>query len=40
MVVDLGEAQILEGKVAKALYGFVGGETLFSDLIKQFAQGF
>jgi hypothetical protein len=34
MVVDFGEAQVLEGEVAKTIYGFVGGETLFPDLLK------
>jgi len=40
MMVELGETQVLEGQVAQALYGFVGGEALFSDLVEQLAQGF
>ncbi len=40
MVVEFGEAQILEGQVAEALDGFVGREPLFLDLLKQLAQSF
>jgi hypothetical protein len=39
MMVELGETQILKGQVAQALYGFVGREALFSDLLEQLAQG-
>src|SRR6202521_5310206 len=38
MVVDLGETEILKGQVTQALYGLVGGETLFSDLLEQLAK--
>jgi hypothetical protein len=39
MVVNLGEAEILEGQVAQALDGLVGGEALFSNLLEQLAKG-
>ena len=34
-MIDLGEAQVFEGKMAEASDGFVGGELLGADLIKQ-----
>src|SRR6266446_6742797 len=39
MVVDLGETEVLKGEVTQALYGLVGGETLFPDLLEQLAKG-
>jgi hypothetical protein len=39
MVVDLGETEVLKGEVTQALYGLVGGETLFSDLLEKLAKG-
>lgn len=39
MMVELGKAEILEGQVAQALDGFVGGEALFLDLFEQLAKG-
>src|ERR1039458_6423090 len=40
MVVELGETEVLKGQVTKALYGFVGGEALFSNLLEELAKGF
>jgi hypothetical protein len=40
MMVELGETQVLKRQVTKALYGFVGGETLFSNLLEELAKGF
>src|SRR5580704_11827454 len=39
MVVELGESQVFEGEMTEALDSFVGGESLFSDLLEQLAQG-
>jgi hypothetical protein len=40
MMVELGETQVLKGQVTQALYGFVGGEALFSNLLEELAKGF
>jgi hypothetical protein len=39
MVVELGETQVLEGQVAEAFYGLVGGKALFSDFFEEFVEG-
>jgi hypothetical protein len=39
VVVELGETQILKGQVTEALYGVVGGEALFSNLLEEMAKG-
>jgi hypothetical protein len=39
MVVDLGETEVLKGQVTQALYGLVGGEALFADLLEELAKG-
>jgi hypothetical protein len=32
MMIELGETEVLEGQVAEALHGFVGGELTVSNL--------
>ena len=40
MVVNVGESQIFEGKMAQAINGGVGGELAPADLLEEFADGF
>jgi hypothetical protein len=39
MVIQVGESQILEGKMAEAVYGGVGRNLALLDLIEKFANG-
>ncbi|MGA7568819.1 MAG: hypothetical protein WBW53_22395 [Terriglobales bacterium] len=40
VVIDLGEAEILEGQMAQALDGLVGRKTLVSDLLEKLAKSY
>ena len=38
MVVDFGKAEVLERHVAQSLNGCVGGDSLLSDFVEEFAK--
>jgi hypothetical protein len=39
MMIDVGEAQVFKGHMAKLLHGFVGRERALSYLLKQLLEG-